>query len=192
MKRDDFDGMEKVVSNFLPALQQAQSPKRDMNQNMAVVVQRTKSYKRKSIDSIRKCSKLSKREFGEVNPEENEIFVDDEEALAISSSGIDDVETDTKNDEVLQLTCGDIVVDDKVDLSCRVCGNPDAQDNYGVVSCNSCFFVLKHVQEGSLKLKQCPKDENCDITWKSDIRPCRFCRVKKCIRITIEKGSIIF
>ena len=129
-----------------------------------------------------------------MKPKDNEIFVDDEEALAISSSGLNDVkiDTSTKNDEVLQLTCGDIGIDDKVDLSCKVCGNPDAQDNSGVVSCNSCFLVFKHVQEGSLKLKQCPNDENCDIIWKSDNRPCRFCRVKKCIQIAIEKGSIIF
>ncbi|CAF3176260.1 unnamed protein product [Rotaria socialis] len=71
-------------------------------------------------------------------------------------------------------------------LLCQVCGDRNARNCFGSVSCAPCKMFFRRNLDFDLVINKCIYDGNCEMHENSR-HACRYCRFKKCLTVGMKK-----
>lgn len=94
-----------------------------------------------------------------------------------------DSSQDGSNDEQVNPSLG------PESLTCVVCGDVSSGKHYGILACNGCSGFFKRSVRRKL-IYRCQAGTGCCIIDKKHRNQCQSCRLKKCIRMGMNKDAV--
>lgn len=83
----------------------------------------------------------------------------------------------------------EITVGASDNLTCIVCGDVSSGKHYGILACNGCSGFFKRSVRRKL-IYRCQAGTGCCIIDKKHRNQCQSCRLKKCIRMGMNKDAV--